>query len=188
MHCDLHGPFAGTIDDRTGVSARVYLRGPLPGCRGRYRQGRMRLFINPQPLSRRTQGLLTRHSQGCRHKRGTTSRAVTVLEHLPGRGIKEEVHAATARLLFTLHVPERLGRSLRAACHMPDGIPTECANVWRHPRRQRGRTRQPFRRMGRLAVESVLELIAGKPADAFRWTVPTELIVRASTGDIRRSE
>jgi LacI family transcriptional regulator len=41
--------------------------------------------------------------------------------------------------------------------------------------------RQPFRLIGRTAVERLLALIEGAPVDACRVTVPTELIVRAST-------
>ena len=47
--------------------------------------------------------------------------------------------------------------------------------------------RQPFRRIGQLAAEGLLAMLAGEPADTCRLTLPTELIVRASTGVDRGS-
>ena len=45
---------------------------------------------------------------------------------------------------------------------------------------------QPFRRMGQLATENLLALVAGKPTDTKGSVLPTELVVRASTRFIRR--
>ncbi len=42
--------------------------------------------------------------------------------------------------------------------------------------------RQPFRQMGMLAAEGLLALVEGEEEDAWRLSVPAELIVRASTG------
>lgn len=44
---------------------------------------------------------------------------------------------------------------------------------------------QPFRRMGQLATENLLALVAGKPTDTRGLVLPTELVVRASTRFIR---
>lgn len=41
--------------------------------------------------------------------------------------------------------------------------------------------RQPFRQIGRIAVERLLALIEGEPVEACRVTVPVQLVVRAST-------
>jgi len=41
--------------------------------------------------------------------------------------------------------------------------------------------RQPFRRIGEVAVESLLALIDGAPLDECRVTLPTELVARATT-------
>ncbi len=42
--------------------------------------------------------------------------------------------------------------------------------------------RQPIRRMGKLAVEMLHDIVTNKPLQPSRVSVPTELIVRASTG------
>jgi len=42
--------------------------------------------------------------------------------------------------------------------------------------------RQPFRQMGQLAAERLLAMIQGAPVDTCRIVLPTELVVRASSG------
>jgi LacI family transcriptional regulator len=42
--------------------------------------------------------------------------------------------------------------------------------------------RQPFAQMGRLAVKNLIALIEDAPAEACRLIIPTELVIRASTG------
>jgi DNA-binding LacI/PurR family transcriptional regulator len=91
----------------------------------------------------------------------------------------------TAVLCAMDHLAARLAEAMRArGIHIPEDIALagfDDMPIAEHIAGGLTTIRQPFRRMGRLAAESLLALVDGAPADAHRLTLPTELVIRAST-------